>query len=113
MNEFGTALKAARKKSRKKLREVSEHLGFSISYISEIEQGRKAPPELDIVREMQLFLDIEDDHLVKIADSVRFTRASDVAQKLQEKPRLSEIFFRVKDMSDEELEEVFRKVTED
>lgn len=111
MSNFGTALKRARKAARKKLREVSEHVGLSIGYLSDIEQGRKAPPDLDVVEELEKFLLVSDSSLVKIADEDRTKRPSQVAQQIQERPELSELFFRVKDLPEKELEKLIEQLS--
>ena len=113
MNEFGTTLKKARIKVKKKLREVSEHINLSIGYLSDIEQGRKAPPDLEIVKEIQKYLSVSDDRLLVLAEKARTTRPSEVAQNIHDRPTLSDLFFHVKDMSEEELEKLIRDVSDD
>lgn len=106
MNEFGIALKEARQNAKKKLREIGEYMKLSIGYLSDIEQGRKSPPETETVRKLQDFLQVPDDKLVKIASEQRTKMPTGVVQQIQNRPRLSELFFRVKDVSDEKLEEL-------
>jgi transcriptional regulator with XRE-family HTH domain len=110
MSDFGPALKKARKNANKKLRDIADHLGKSVGYISDIEQKRKAPPDLETVAELQKFLQIEDNHLIELATEARIKRPSEVVQKIQERPRLSELYFRVKDMSDEDLADLLGKI---
>ena len=111
MNEFGIAFKEERKRAKKKLREVAEHLKLSTSYISDIEQGRKAPPDLGVVQNLQRFLSVSDDKLVKLAEKVRTTRPGEVAQRIQERPQLSELFYRVQGMTDEQLEQLINSTS--
>lgn len=109
MNEFGEALKTARIDARKTLRETGKFVGFSIGYLSDIEQGRKAPPDLDTVRKLQDFLRVKNDKLITLASDARTRRPTEVIQHIQNRPRLSELFMRAKDLSDEELEKLISK----
>ena|ERR1044072_2642180 len=104
MGEFGKALKEARKKVKKKLRDLSEDIGLSISYISDIEQGRKSPPESEVVRQIQIALLVEDDKLVELAENERKKQPTRIVQKIQQRSRLSDMFFRAENMTDEELD---------
>lgn len=112
MNEFGNALKEARVSARKKLREVADYIKLSIGYLSDIEQGRKSPPDLETVYKLQEFLRIEDNKLIIIASSERTKRPTEVIQQIQNRPRLSELFLRAKNLSDEKLEELINQATE-
>lgn len=111
MNEFGDALKEARIKAKKKLRETALWVNLSIGYLSDIEQGRKNPPDLETVRKLQDFLRVEGDKLVTLASEARTKRPTEVAQHIQKRPRLSELFLRAKNLSDEELEELIAKAS--
>lgn len=104
MNEFGEALKEARIKARKRLRETGDYVNLSIGYLSDIEQGRKSPPDLEIVRKLQDFLRVDGDKLVILASEARTRRPAEVVQQIQKRPRLSVLFMRAKNLSDEELE---------
>ena len=109
MNDFGIALKEARLRVKKKLRETAEFIGLSISYLSDIEQGRKTPPDLETVRKLQDFLRVTDNSLIVLASEARTKRPAEVAQQIQQRPRLSELFLRAKNLSDEELEELINQ----
>lgn len=111
MNEFGIALKEARRSAKKKLREISEYINLSIGYLSDIEQGRKSPPDLETVRKLQDFLRVEGNKLVEIASEKRTKMPTEMLQQIQNRPRLSELFFRVKNISDEKLEELIDQAT--
>lgn len=111
MNEFGDALKEARIKARKKLRETAEHIGLSIGYLSDIEQGRKSPPDLETVRKLQDFLRVDGDKLVSLASEARTKRPTEIVQHIQKRPRLTDLFMRAKNMSDEELEKLIAEAS--
>lgn len=112
MNEFGEALKAARIAVKKTLRETGNYVGLSVGYMSDIEQGRKSPPELETVRKLQDFLRVENDALVILASKARTKRPTEIVQQIQNRPRLSELLFRARTLSDDQLEELISKASE-
>jgi transcriptional regulator with XRE-family HTH domain len=109
MNEFGEALKSARLAAKKTLREISTYVGLSIGYLSDIEQGRKAAPDLETVRKLQEFLRVAGDSLLILASESRTKRPTEIAQHIQNRPRLSELLARARNLSDEQLEELISK----
>jgi transcriptional regulator with XRE-family HTH domain len=110
MRSFGEALKAARVAKMKTLRELGAHVGFSVGYISDIEHGRKGPPDLETVRKMQEYLGVMDNSLINIASRLRTRIPVEITQLIQNKPHLSEILTRLGDLSDEEYEEWVSKL---
>lgn len=108
MNTFGKTLKEARIRIKKTLREVGDYAGLSVGYISDIEQGRKTAPDLETVRKLQDFLRVEGDALVILASEARTQRPSEIVHHLQNRPKLSELFMRARNLSDEELEELIQ-----
>lgn len=63
---LATALKEARKRAGKTLREVAEATGMSIGFISDIEHGRKRTT-VDVLVRVQDVLNVKDNSLVKAA----------------------------------------------
>jgi transcriptional regulator with XRE-family HTH domain len=112
MKEFGEALKEARQKAKKTLRETSSHVGLSVSYMSDIEQGRKTAPDLETVRKLQDFLRVKDDTLLILASEARTKRPTEIVQHLHNRPRLSVLLARARNLSDEELEELIAKASQ-
>jgi transcriptional regulator with XRE-family HTH domain len=111
MNEFGKALKEARLRAKKTLREAGDYVGLSVGYMSDIEQGRKGAPDLETVRKLQDFLRVDNDALVVLASEARTKRPTEIVQHIQNRPRLSELFMRARNLSDEELEELIEKAS--
>ncbi|HEX8145033.1 MAG TPA: helix-turn-helix transcriptional regulator [Pyrinomonadaceae bacterium] len=111
MNEFGEALKNARLKAKKTLRETGAHVKLSVGYMSDIEQGRKSAPDLETVRKLQDFLRVDNDELVILASESRTKRPTEIVQHLQNRPRLSELFMRARNLSDEQLEELIDRAS--
>lgn len=106
MESFGEALRKARIANKVTLREIAEHIGKSIGYLSDVEHNRKSPPKLEIVGEIEDFLGIEDGKLLRLAKEFRKTPKA-MTQKIRMKPRLSAILLRAdQDLSDEEFEEL-------
>lgn len=111
MNEFGEALKVARLKAKKTLRETGAHVDLSVGYMSDIEQGRKSAPDLETVRKLQDFLRVDEDALVILASEARTKRPTEIVQHIQNRPRLSELFARARNLSDERLEELIERAS--
>jgi transcriptional regulator with XRE-family HTH domain len=111
MNEFGEALKAARVAAKKTLREAGNHVGVSVGYMSDIEQGRKGPPDLETVRKLQDFFRVSDNHLVTLASDLRTRRPTEIVQHIQNRPRLSTLLARAKNLSDEQLEKLIEEAS--
>ena len=111
MNGFGKALKEARLKAKKTLREAGDHVGLSVGYISDIEQGRKSAPDLETVRMLQDYLRVDDDALVILASEARTKRPTEIMQHLQSRPKLSELFMRARNLSDEQLEKLIEEAS--
>ena len=111
MSGFGKALKEARLKAKKTLREAGDHVGLSVGYISDIEQGRKSAPDLETVRKLQAYLRVDDDALVILASEARTKRPTEIMQHLQSRPKLSELFMRARNLSDEQLEKLIEEAS--
>jgi transcriptional regulator with XRE-family HTH domain len=109
---FGEALKDARLKAKKTLREAGAHVGLSVGYMSDIEQGRKSAPDLETVRKLQDFLRVDGDALVILASEARTKRPTEIVQHIQNRPRLSDLLARARNLSDEQLDELIAKASE-
>jgi transcriptional regulator with XRE-family HTH domain len=106
MKTFGEAFKKARVAKRVTLREISEHIGKSIGYLSDIEQGRKGPPDLEMVRKIEVRLGIEDHSLANLASKLRSRVPPDLTRRIQMRPQLSELLLRADDLSDEDIKDL-------
>jgi transcriptional regulator with XRE-family HTH domain len=65
--QFGKLLKLFRKKQEKTMSEVAEVCGYSTSYISDIEHGRRNPPEMSKVKKIEKFLKVDNNSLSEAA----------------------------------------------
>ena len=106
MKTFGEALKKARVAKRMTLRELSEYLGKSIGYLSDIEQSRKGPPDLETVRKIEECLGVRDHSLANFASKLRSRIPPDLARRIQMRPQLSELLLRADDLSDEDIKDL-------
>jgi transcriptional regulator with XRE-family HTH domain len=97
MKTFGEALKEARKASRLTLRRISEIVGLSVSYLSDIEQGRRRAPADDIVGQLETALNITDGSLKRLAERARNVAPRMIAHKIASTPKLSEVLMRADD----------------
>ncbi|RLB16039.1 MAG: hypothetical protein DRG35_03385 [Deltaproteobacteria bacterium] len=106
MESFGEALRKARIANKVTLREIAEHIGKSIGYLSDVEHNRKSPPKLEVVSEIEDFLGIEDGKLLRLAKQFRKAPKA-MTQQIRMKPRLSAILLRAdRDLSEDEFDEL-------
>jgi transcriptional regulator with XRE-family HTH domain len=105
MAEFATALKEERKRAKKTLKETSDFVKRSVSYISDIEQARTGPPDLEVVRKFEEYFETKENRLVNLAVVERNTMPTQILQDIQQKPLLRDLYFRLKDMPEDELRE--------
>lgn len=107
MESFGEAFREARIEKKVTLREIGEYVGKSISYLSDIEHGRKRPPKLDTVSEIEQFLGIEDERLIRLAAKFRKKVPKNLTQRIRMTPRLSAVLLRAdEDLTSNEFDEL-------
>jgi transcriptional regulator with XRE-family HTH domain len=103
---FGQTLKEARKKKEKTLKEVGKAAGLSLSYVSDIEQGRRKAPGEDVVRKIEAFLDITDGSLLKAAQ-LESNLQSEVRTLFRKRPELNMSLLRAADdCSEDEINDL-------
>lgn len=112
MNKFAVAFRKARLNSDKTFREIASCIGKSIGYLSDIENGRKNPPEIYIVKKIEEFFGISDSHLSKLADEVRSTLPTNINNLVRANPKLGELLLRGDEMMPDELDELLRELIE-
>ena len=110
MGKFAEAFKKARLSSGKKFRELKELTQMSIGYLSDIENGRRNPPEIAVVERIENFFGITDRHLVKLAKKERVESSEDVGYLIQGRPQLQELLLRADGLPDEQLTELLERV---
>lgn len=59
MGEFGAYIRKIREQANKSMRAVADAVGVSVVYISDIERGRRNPPQEEKLLKMAAFLDID------------------------------------------------------
>lgn len=107
---FAEALKSVRTAKRVSLRKLGEYVGLSIGYISDIEHGRRRPPDLETVRKMEEVLSVAEGKLVNLALQVRKKVPEGVSEVFYRNPRLAEALLRA---SDEEIAKIIEKLEEE
>lgn len=107
MKKFGDALKEARKTQRLTLRRISEGIGLSIGYLSDIEQGRRLPPSADIIEQLEKTLHITKGSLSVLAVQAKKIAPRAIAKKIASAPKLSEVLMRADgDLTESEFTEL-------
>jgi transcriptional regulator with XRE-family HTH domain len=108
MKTFGQALREVRVAKKLTLRDISRKVGKSIGYLSDIEHGRKRPPDLETVRKIEEFIGAEDGSLVESALKLRSKLQPEVTELLKMRPRLSQLLLRAEAFTDDELEKAIK-----
>ncbi|HCA59036.1 MAG TPA: hypothetical protein DEP46_13770 [Blastocatellia bacterium] len=93
MNRFAKAFRTARLNSGRTFREIANYVGKSIGYLSDIDSGRKNPPEREVVLKIEEFLGVRDGHLARIADEVRMTVPNNLKGLVTDSPQLGQFLF--------------------
>lgn len=103
MDNFGKAMKIARKAQKVTLKKLGEFVGKSTGYLSDIENGRKPAPKLDMVAKIEECLNISDNSLLILAAQARrrVPEARQLSKKILMLPKLSEALLK----ADEDLTE--------
>lgn len=65
---FGSYLKSLRKREHKTLKQVADFLGYSTSYICDIEKGRRSPFKTPDLKKLIKFFDCQNNIMLEIAD---------------------------------------------
>lgn len=68
---FGSFLREVRISRQKTLKEVADHMGWSIVYLSDIERERRNPPKAEDLRKLSVFLGIEEKNIKNAIDIQR------------------------------------------
>jgi transcriptional regulator with XRE-family HTH domain len=106
MTTFGEALKQARLAKRVTLRELGSYLDKAISYLSDVEQGRKGPPDLETVRRIQEYLGVLDNSLVNLASKLRSKLPERISQRIQQHSQFRDALYRLDDLDDEQFDDL-------
>ena len=111
MTSFGETLKACRVAKKLTLRELHQRMGLSVSYLSDIENNRKNPPNLEQVRKIEDVLGIKDNLLINLAAQMK--RASeDLRETMRIRPQLLALLLRASKCSDETVESLLKSLEE-
>jgi len=67
MEDFGEYLRGLRTEQRLSLREAEERAGVSISYLAQIEQGKRRPPGVGILKKLAPVYNVPIRNLLRVA----------------------------------------------
>lgn len=110
MNEFAKIMREERLQQRIKLRHISELVNLSIGYLSDIEHGRKHPPETKVVRAIEKILGITDGRMEIAATKVRKQTADGISHLLKERPQMRELLTRADHLDEDQLRELIKNL---
>ncbi|MFA6411792.1 MAG: helix-turn-helix transcriptional regulator [Syntrophales bacterium] len=107
MTSYGEALRKARVAKRITLRQLSEFTKKSIGYLSDIEHGRRRPPDLETVHKMEELLEIKDGSLINMALKLRKSISNEFNELFYKHPKLSDALLRARD---EDIEGIIKAI---
>ncbi|HQU86650.1 MAG TPA: helix-turn-helix transcriptional regulator [Pyrinomonadaceae bacterium] len=112
MNKFGKEFRSERIAKRYTLKAVSDYVGKSISYLSDVEHGRKGIPDSNTIKLIEEFLGIKDSKLVNLANLLRKELPSNLIQEIQTRQSFSNVLARLadEDLTDEEFEKLNKEL---
>jgi len=110
MNKFAIAFRKARLNADKTFREIGDYIGKSIGYLSDVENGRKNPPESHVVEKIERFLGVENGSLRRIAEEVRSTLPTNINNLVRAKPQLGELLLRGDELMPDELDQLIEEL---
>lgn len=115
-NQFGEFVTERRKSKDIGLREMAELIGLSPSYWSDIEKGRRNPPNINKLEEIANILDLtreETDMMIDMASQDRDEIPMDLPEYIKESGLAKTALRKAKKKEDEGNEGVTKKAWED
>jgi transcriptional regulator with XRE-family HTH domain len=107
--KFGKRLKEARKHHQKTLREVAANAGITISYVSDMENGRRIA-SVDVIQKIEAYLEVKDGSLVAAARKEKdFDVPSEAKALFWKRPELNMALLRAsQDYSEEHINKLIK-----
>ena len=115
MKQFGEFLRGRRTEQRLTLKEVADVLGVGISYLSDVERGRRkpfSPRDLNRLRKLSEALDVDLDELRRLSAAERTMDAAQMEPSSEKQRELLTALFR-KDHADDVLAQAIELLQED
>ena len=112
-SKFGDYIAEKRKKWDITLRGMAEKLEIAAPYLSDIEKGRRNPPNIDMLEKMALFLKLsafEKSELFDLAGKERNEVSPDLPEYIMELPEARTALRKARDMG--KNDEFWKKVSE-
>lgn len=103
MGKYAEAFRKERLKNEITLRQINAILGLSIGFLSDMENGKKNPPEISIVRKFEEIFGITDGYLVRLAKEERVTIPSTIGQMIRFRPELQEVLLRAEALGEDDF----------
>ncbi len=109
--KFGKLLKKARKAKEMTVWEVAAHAGITISYVSDMENGRRIA-SVDIIRKIEEYLKVKDGSLVATARKEKdFDVPSEAKALFWKRPELNMALLRAsQDYSEEHINKLIQSL---
>lgn len=112
--KFGKLLKEARKRHQKTLREVAANAGITISYVSDMENGRRIA-SVDVIQKIEAYLKVKDGSLVAAARKEKdFDVPIEAKALFWKRPELNMALLRAsQDFSEEHINKLIKSLVKE
>ncbi len=101
MGKFAEAFRKARLEREITFRQIRDAIGLSIGFLSDMENGKKNPPEIPVIQKFEEMFGITDRHLVRFAKEERVTIPSTIGQMIKSRPELQEVLLRAEALDED------------
>jgi len=111
--KFGSFIRRLRVKNNIGQRELAKKIGVAPSYLNDIEKSKRTAPRMELIKKLSLILKADLDLLYDLAGNSKKTVAPDVANFIENNPKIISLLRTVKNskLNNDEIEELEKKIS--
>ena len=111
---FGSYIRRLRIKSDIGQRELAKKIGVAPSYLNDIEKNKRAAPRINLIKKLSIILKADLNLLNDLAGSSKKTIAPDIADFIENNPKIVSLLRAAKNnkLSEVEIENIEKKINE-
>ena len=113
-NTFGSYIRHLRIKNKIGQRELAKIIGVAPSYLNDIEKNKRSAPRMNLINKLSTKLGANVDLLYDLAGNSKKTFAPDIADFIENNPKIVSILRTIKDnkLTNNEIEILEKKITD-
>ena len=111
--KFGSYIRRLRMKNDIGQRELAKKIGVAPSYLNDIEKNKRTAPRIELIKKLSVILKADLDLLYDLAGNSKNTVAPDIANFIENNPRIISLLRAAKNtkLNDDEIEELEKKIS--